>query len=417
MENIIPNSTTDIDSKKTGFNKAGVYTILASLFMGLCMISYYCYTGYIRDLKIAEVAAAIASISGLLATLAGLFFVLDNLILQRKALNKQNLAIELQRIDIALQRQDIEAQTQEFIESNTHFQKQNETLILQKNDNTFFNLIELNKKLTYDLKNENFFSETIDNIIRDAQEYLREFELQYFKSFASTTFTIRFLTSPYNYEKDVRLEFYINNVKEIVYFIHYKLENDSFYHKILYNVLFPEERYIIGMAQKLELFDFYKDSQVVGDPYNYYKHYDSLESYQIHKGYFPMLKLDTMARLRDFHKSTIRYNSYGFKIILLENFKPIQLILSEVVAYVSEKDEMDIDKRPEGVYYTIEKELTDYLLFDYSDVIKKIASYNQAANYEINFNFVFRYGAREITIGHYEILTADANGNISFFFN
>ena len=80
------------------------------------------------------------------ALFSGLAFtgLIYTIILQRRDLELQRHDLKLQRDELALTRQEMEEQTAEF-------EKQNETLNIQRFDNTFFNMLNLQQEITRDL--------------------------------------------------------------------------------------------------------------------------------------------------------------------------------------------------------------------------------------------------------------------------
>lgn len=80
------------------------------------------------------------------ALFSGLAFtgLIYTIILQRRDLELQRRDLKLQRDELALTRQEMEEQTAEF-------EKQNETLNIQRFDNTFFNMLNLQQEITRDL--------------------------------------------------------------------------------------------------------------------------------------------------------------------------------------------------------------------------------------------------------------------------
>ena len=243
---------------------------------------------------------------------------------------------------------------------------------------------------------------------------MTQYSADYFTSFYQTTLNPRFLCSPYNYNKDFRLEFYITNVKDIIYFISSKLNNDPFYHKTLYNVLLPEERFIIGMAQTLRLFDFYAEQVFNNDDefaYDYARHYNSLSSYNFQKGYFPILNLESEKGLKSFQASSVKLIPFWLKIVLYENFLGKELSLKDVtVGYAVKPYLFEEVKKTFPVNQKVDSEVT----FDYSVIVQEIVTKDIPESFQINFYFNFIYGNKNITIWHKEEIKVDSTKDVTF---
>lgn len=285
-----------------------------SLFKGLNRVSDSNFTNYAEwnDLMQANLA-----LPAFLASLGGIFFVVDNLKLQRNTLLVQIEANNMQYEELKLQ-------ILESKESNEHFKKQNETLLNQQADNTFFNLINLNKEVNYQLAENNFFTDSKNNIIRQYKPYAIGISENSFASLSETIYDPEFYFSTRESEGTTKFRTFATNSKDIIDFIEERLcSQGSFYHKLFYNLLSSQEKFFLGFFVEFELFGLKNPSS-----FDYSAYYKTQLEYTSKFKRFPALKADLTTRnckLVDLNETDISLN------INTINYNPVEpVVLSNV---------------------------------------------------------------------------------------
>jgi hypothetical protein len=132
------------ENKKSDFYNWGInFIYITAIYIAVSFL-YYLLTGLLFQVNIKSTAEGIFVGAGFCASFAGIMFVLDNLTLQRKSLIKQSLEIAYTRVEV---KQSIE----ELEEANSYYEEQNKLMKFQQNENTFFTLIDLHRKLYNEL--------------------------------------------------------------------------------------------------------------------------------------------------------------------------------------------------------------------------------------------------------------------------
>ena len=128
--------------------------IVLTLFLGnLCLI-FLPYSKEARGTFGDQFGAVNALFSGL--AFAGLIYTIilqrHDLKLQRRDLHYQRRDLELNRKELELTRMELELTRQEMEEQTAEFEKQNETLKIQRFENTFFNMMSQFQEVVNNLK-------------------------------------------------------------------------------------------------------------------------------------------------------------------------------------------------------------------------------------------------------------------------
>ena len=407
--------------EKSIYFKLGVLFLVLAPLSAISLLLYYNYTGFIRDLKIDTVIAAITNLPIMIATVGGAFFVIDNLILQRIAISGQNdslnkqteaithqiTALELQRNELELQRKDIKLQIEESKKSNEYYAEQNKIMRHQQNEATFFVLIELHKKLFLELNtgNENFHVLKLE-IMEYSRKYINSLQHELFDPFTQTHLNPYYILNIDRKKSTENLQIYIENVKDIISFIHYNLNNSNFYHKKFYNLMSSTEKYFVGLCQSVNIYEFYEFATPSSSRHNYSTYYLNLDnSYTLTKGYVPVMNIDKFRFIPNSNFESPESN-FLLKISILENLYKINPIVKELKVYIRmnniHMETMSLMGNEE--YF----DNGEYIL-DYKKVlqqIKKISGANSQQGFgtnlifQLTYDFSLNYGNYNYIVSH-----------------
>jgi hypothetical protein len=372
------------------------------------------------QVNIKSTAEGIFVGAGFCASFAGIMFVLDNLTLQRKSLIKQSLEIAYTRVEV---KQSIE----ELEEANSYYEEQNKLMKFQQNENTFFTLIDLHRKLYNELniddkpagqvQKEKLMERLQNDVNNKGNHYTNCIIHKQFPSFEFTKYNPKFYFSEYPKTKDKNLEMYIENVKDIIQFIHTNLDNSGFYHKKFYNLLFPIEKYLVGMCQTLDVYNFYSFCTDETQRFNYSEFYDSLITYSYKKKYVPALQIELFGFIPNSSLEILKNKNFNYKISILENKYKETLVLASVNANILHNDVPleNIELLSEPVEFA-----DDELIVDFIPVIEKIQHLKISkkiigGTFTVLYTYTFNYINIKYTVVHNEIITfSNDRFNIGF---
>lgn len=133
---------------------------------------------------------------------------------------QQNETIDLQREDINKQTEAINIQKEEIVQTNKELKEQNKTIMLQRFENTFFNMLDMQQKILNELRylQEDGYSQNQEHVGRKAIKELYSdifFQCQLKK--ISTLGDC--LTEYYQHVEDGQLDHYYRHLYRIIRFV------------------------------------------------------------------------------------------------------------------------------------------------------------------------------------------------------
>jgi hypothetical protein len=169
--------------------------------------------------------------------------------LQRTQLELQKDELRLSREELKLQRIELSLQRKELKQSNFIFEEQKSAIKLQQSEGTFFNLINHHGNLVQTIELGAYGAgyeglNTVHGIYKEKLlTYKNNVEFGTFEGAETTLYHPQFL-----YHELPGLRVCLESIAHIINWIEAELKNKLIYHKTLYNILNPGERFILGMA-------------------------------------------------------------------------------------------------------------------------------------------------------------------------
>lgn len=373
---------------KSIYNSPKLYSYIAYAFLysGFLLGLYLSLTfGLNTQTKFADLATVFTGTVGLLWSLAGVFFFVYNL-------QQQKETIELQRQDLRYQRIDLQNQLREMVTANQTARQQQEAIAEQTLNSLFYTVLQNNKKLVE-------ISKDVTTIVKkDIADTLNSYKifinLKHFNSFSDTEHfpTFKLLRGGNKYDNFKNL---MESIVDVIEFIEEKMNGKEMYHKMFFNQLTYNEKYLIGFAFTFGLYD----TEKIRTNFNYSKTY-KLDStyYQTENGYFPVLDMkhnNTYTQIKYIGSPNNGYFEFSiYQDILNKEFKLIKVksILYENNGF-SERKVFEFDNS-----YAIT--ITDGLQIDYVTFLKDFTKENVSVNtdYAVELVFTFSYNAIEYSI-------------------
>ncbi len=395
-------SSNNTSEKNLGYLYAvfGGLAFFAAIAFAICN-TYQIYTTNFDTVSLKNDATQQALALPLFFTsIAGMFYVLYNLDLQRKTLLAQ-IESNKQNVD-EFRQQVIEAK-----DSNKHFEKQNETLINQQSDNTFFNLIDLHKKLLNETNAQSILAEARKLSSIYLEKYTEHLDNKKFQTLFQTQSNpaYRFAFEKNNVTDIIQM--FIINSKTIINFIDTRLHhNAEFYHSVFYNNLTNKEKYFLGLFFEFELFGLKKNSI-----FQYELYFRNESKFTSDYGFFPAIDSNFITNRIPEHLY-IQFSN----ILSIKSLSPIPVKgfnLDFVTIKVSELKLFKVN---------IEKEFFDTQVINLRDVFEYVFSeLTTGRNYSLNLEYNFLHGKTAYVVydkknfqllASKEILFSDFNINI-----
>ena len=140
----------DIDKRISLFNKIGWGLIVLGFVLGLGgVILQFVWSTESEGVKLHEIGDFFGGTVASIWALSGLFFIYIAFLGQQKQMLYQNLELQLNRIEVKANRLELSAQKDQMI-------LQNQTIRLQRFENTFFNLISILHEMVKNIKIHQF---------------------------------------------------------------------------------------------------------------------------------------------------------------------------------------------------------------------------------------------------------------------
>jgi hypothetical protein len=211
------------------------------------------------------------------------------------------ITILLQRKELALQREELKQNRYELQRTADAQTAQNNTLLNQQYQTTFFNLLSGHNEL---ISNLSFYGTTSNGydgltafhkiVIDNSLSFNMALSDRYFKNSEETG-----LNPAYNLiSNDHFFVSLFDDLKTQIKFIDEKL-NDKLYHEILYNRLSVYEKYLIGLYCDCNDNDSAKFIQSLRHDYNRYYKESGYQYKLVPENYFPHIKIN---RTRNTHE-------------------------------------------------------------------------------------------------------------------
>lgn len=277
-----------INNKYKGWLKTAYVTLIIGGILFLAITIHYLVTNgfsYEDKNNLSAFAALLGAVVGIFITVSSIFFLIYNLRIQNESL----------RINI----EDVELTLKEIQTSNDNFLK-------QKQENTFFNLLEHHNKLTH-----NFGVESLVKLHTETKNKLKS----YHYSLRNKLFNDFLLTenNPERiYNNDPKITPIIQNIVHIVNYIDNTLNGEQFYKDTLFHTLSECEQFYIGMLAANKLISM-QDIPYKGFSRYYYKSTDYINF--IENGVFPVLEIKQVAEKNNSADFTLP----GDSINIIEN--------------------------------------------------------------------------------------------------
>lgn len=377
--------STEQDQKHTSYFTFGWWLIAIGVFFFAIFITDYKVHYVFNYTGLDNLAGIISSTTGICFSLAGLLFVLDNLALQREA---------------------IKVQKDELNQSNVHFGTQNEVIINQQYQSTFFNILNSHSAFITTLKFGDSWGydglrDYYQKMLHCIEVFKRFLDLNYFETYQTRSNPVYLFNS-----SRASWDAYFGNFQTVISFVETKLKDDLYY-ELFFNRLSNEEKFFIGLY--CDCHDDKYTKILKNCSYDFLRYYTEQNvKYSLKfENYFPLVQIEKVGPpLMRVSKEVLQASVECFLISvdIQENLLTIEPIISKIHLRVTQgarNNSRLLLEETKSFSEIITKDMKPIYWFDCSAMLIN-SLLNALPNQPINVTIVihFQYKEKNISVGY-----------------